>query len=424
MKSLLLLSSLSVLANASYEKAQEFYDMKDYKSAVKEVKASSSEYSNPKLHLLWAKSEEALGHTKEAMCAYERVAILDESDTESRLKLVKIYSDTHRDKLSQAMSKNLQSYQLTPQERSSLELLSSEKISSFKARASLSMGHDNNINVSASSSDLDDYIGTAGVSEGEKATLFTRFNGSMSYIHDLEATGGWYVRSDLKAYYQNNFDAHYYDMSVLGLQAGIGYAGDGYTLYLPVGYDRVHYLESDLLGQLTVTPKVNFTLSQSFILNLNAKYSSRTYNELEYKGMADSSYGASASLYYLFGKNFLYSTVEWESFTSTEDIHFSYLDKEMLTLSLGLNYNISSWLVTRLDYRYRDGSYDDTSNLRDPSVTSTRADKYNQVEVKFSHYFAKHYELFVSDRYVENSSNYVPAEYTKNIAMFGISANY
>jgi len=423
MKSLIILSTLAVLANASYEKAQEFYDAKDYVNAIKEAKASTNEYANPKLHLVWAKSADALGEKKEAMSAYERVVMLDEKDSEARLKLVKIYTDSGRSALAKEMSEDLKNYQLTPEQRSSLELLESDDISSFKAKATLSIGHDSNINVSATSSSLDDYTGTTG-NEGEISTLFARLSGSVSYVNELQEKGAWYFRGDFKAYYQNNFDARLYNMLIVGAEAGVGYAGNGYTLYLPIGYDRVNYLESDLLGQIRVMPKASVVLSHDLILNVNAKYSNRTYNELKYKGMNDSSYGVGTGLYYLFGKNFTYANILWESFSSTENIHFSYLDKQMITVNLGVNYNITDWLVSRVDYRYRNGSYDDRSNLLDITDTTKRADQYHQVEVKFSHYFNKNYELYISDRYVKNSSNYVPAEYTKNIAMFGISANY
>jgi len=422
MKTILLLTTLTVLANASYEQAQEFYDNKEYKNAIKEVKASTSEYSNPKLHLVWAKSEEALGHTKEAMLAFERVAILDETDSESRVELASIYKETQRDSLAEDMSKELQNYQLTPAQRSSLDLLKKENLDSFKAQATLSAGYDTNINVSASSDALDDYTGL--LNDGEKSTLFAQFNGSLSYIHDLESKGGWYVRGDLKVYYQNNADAHFYDMLTGGLEAGVGYAGNGYTVYLPVAYDRVNYLDTDLLSQLSIKPYMNYTLSKDFILNINVRYTDRSYNEEKYTGMADSSFGGGLGLYYLFGKNFVYGNILYEEFSSSESIHFSFIDKQMFTLSLGVNYNLASWLVSRLDYRYRNGSYDDSSDLRDPSITTSRSDDYNQVELKFSHYFANHYELYLSNRYVNNSSNYIPAKYTKNITMFGISANY
>jgi len=423
MKSLIILSILVVLVNASYEKAQEFYDAKDYINAIKEAKASTDEYSNSKLHLVWAESEEALGHKKQAMSAYERVVMLDEKDSESRLKLVKIYSDSDRSELAKEMSEELSSYQLTPAQRSSLELLEGEEINLFKAKATLSMGHDSNINVSASSSSLDDYTGISG-NIGELSTLFARFNGSASYINELQEKGGWYLRGDLKAYYQNNLDASYYNMLIVGAEAGVGYSGNGYTLYLPVGYDRVNYLKSNLLGQIRILPKVNITLNHDFILNINAKYAQRRYDGTQYKGMGDSSYGFGSGLYYLFDKNFAYANFLWESFSSTEATHFSYLDKQMFTVTLGVNYNVTNWLVSRIDYRYRNGSYDDKSDLVNPAITAKRADSYNQIEIKFSHYFSENYEIYISDRYIKNSSNYVPAEYTKNIAMFGISANY
>jgi len=423
MKLIILLITLSSLAFASYENSEQFYKNGEYQKAINEAKSSFSEYSNPKLHLLWAKSAEALGHTGEAMSAYERVVMLDESDTESRVALVKIYKKSSRDDLAKEMSKELQNYQLTPAQRSSLDLLQGGSIDSFKAKATLGVGYDSNINVSATGSDLDGYYQTTGIS-GEKSTLFSRLNGSLSYINELQEKGGWYVRGDARIYYQNNSDAHFYDMFVGSLEAGVGYAEDGYTLYMPIGYDRVNYLDVDLLSQVRVAPKVNITLNKNYILNINAKYASRSYSKEVYKGMGDTSYGVGAGFYYLFDKNYAYMTANYASYSSSQTIHNAYIDKNMLTLSLGVNYTLSSWLVARLDYRYRKGSYDETIAINNPTETTDRADDYNQIELKLSHYFADNYELFISDRYAKNSSNYVPAEYKKNILMFGISANY
>jgi predicted porin len=423
MRIIIILTALSIFAFADYATVLKFYNTQQYQKAIDEAKTSFDAYSSPKLHLLWAKSAEALGHTGEAMSAYERVAMLDEADTESRVALVKIYKKSSRDDLAKKMSKELQNYQLTPAQRSSLDLLKGESIDSFKAKATLGLGYDSNINVSATGSDLDGYYQTTGIS-GEKSTLFSRLNGSLSYINELQERGGWYVRGDARLYYQNNSDAHYYDMLVGSLEAGLGYAGEGYTLYMPIGYDRVNYLDVDLLSQIRVAPRVNITLNQNYILNLNARYSTRGYSKDIYKGMGDTSSGVGAGLYYLFDKNYLYVTVNYADYSSSETIHNAYIDKSMLTLSFGVNYTLNSWLVARLDYRYRKGSYDETIAVNDPTETTDRADDYNQIELKLSHYFADNYELFVSDRYAKNSSNYVPAEYKKNILMFGISANY
>lgn len=423
MKKVILFIAFAVVANASYDKAKAFYDAKEYAKAVAEAKASTDEYSNPQLHLVWGESEEALGDEKQAMSAYERVVMLDEKNVAARVKLVKIYNKTHRSNLAKEMRKDLQNYQLTPKQRSSLELIKSESISSIKAKATLSIGHDSNINVSAKADELNNYYKTTS-SEGEKATLFSRLNGSLSYINELGEKGGWYARGDLKLYYQANFDASHYDMLIGGIEGGVGYAGNDYTLYLPLSYDRVYYLETDMLGQMKVAPKLTMNLSKNLIIDMNVKYTSRTYEKDIYKTMGDNSYGAGVGLYYLFGKNFLYTKLMYEDFFSTENLHYNYIDRTQVAISAGLNYNLGDIMSARVDYKYRNGSYSDRSDLLNSSVTSKRADDYNQVELKLSHYFNKSYELFISDKYMTNSSNYVPANYSKNIAMFGISANY
>jgi len=422
MRAVILLSLLTVLANASYEKAKEFYEEGAYEQAIAEAKASTSEYSNPQLHLVWAESEEALGNTKEAMSAYERVLMLDETQSSVRVKLVAIYSKSGRATLASSMKESLNNYQLTPAQRSSLELLEKQTITTLKAKGSLALGYDSNINVSALSEDLEAYYNTTAI-EGEVSTLFSRVNASVSYINDFETKGGWYVRGDVKLYYQNNFDANLYNMFIGTLEGGVGYAGSGYTLYFPLAYERVHYLDVDMLGAVKLQPKLNITLSSNVIVNLNVKYASKTYQERRYELMDESSYGGGAGVYYLFGENFLYANFMYEEFSAKEDSSLAFVNKETFTSSLGVNYNVANLFTTRLDYRYRKADYEDGIDAL-TFLGAQRSDSFNQVELKLSHYFAKHYEAFVLGKYIENTSNYIPAEYSKNIAMFGLSANY
>ena len=422
MKILLALFSLTLLLNASYQKAQTYYDNKEYKQALQEAKSSTDDYSNPKLHLVWAKSAEALGLTNDAMSAYERVVLLDDKDSDSRVALYKIYAKTHRDTLAEELGVELENYALTPAQRNSLAVLKQKSSNSLKTETSLSIGHDSNINVSADGSVLDGYDPFVSHT-GEESTLFARVNGSVSYVNELESKGGWYLQGDANLYYQNNFDASFYNMFAGDLGAGVGYSGSNYTFYLPLSYSYVHYLEVSLFSEVSLAPRANISLSKNLILNINAKYSSRSYSEAKYKGMGDSSYGGGLGVYYLFSKNYLYANLLYEDFSSTEPIHFSYIDKSMLTFSTGVNYEVASFLMAKLDYRYRKGSYAESNSLRVPSDTK-REDSYNQVELKLSHFFTKHYELFVSERYAKNSSNSIPAKYTKNIAMIGLSANY
>lgn len=418
---IILLANLSLLADMT--QLQNLYDAGSYEEVISHAKSLTREYSNPQLHRLWAKSAQALGKKDEAMSAYERVAILDESDSESRVALVKVYRETDRESLAKEISQELTNYQLTPEQRRALKMLRSTTTSSVKAKAALSMGYDSNINVNPGSAALDDYYGTTG-SEGEISTMFGRFTGGVSYVNELDEKGGWYAGADLKAYYQNNLDADYYNLFLGSVELGVGYAGSAYTLYLPVDYDRINYLDKSLLSQYRFDPRVNISVSNDLILNINARYSKRDYIESVDEARNDTAMGAGFGFYYLFDKNFIFCNVKYESYEADEESVVKYVNKDMLTASIGINYNIASWLVSRLDFRFRTGSYDDDISSATQTSTAQRSDEYSQVELKFSHYFMDNFEVYISDRYATNSSNYVPAEYSKNIVMLGLGMNY
>ena len=414
---LILLANISLLADIT--QLQSLYYAGSYEETITHAKSLTSEYSNPALHRLWAQSAEALGREDEAMSAYERAAILDKSDTESRVALIKIYKSSGRDSLANETSKELKNYQLSLKQRNSLAKLKSTRQDSIKAKAAISIGYDSNINVNPGSSALDDYYGTTG-STDELSTLFGRFVGGVSYMHDLEDKGDWYVSASLRAYYQNNFDEDFYNLFLGSLEVGAGYAGDGYTVYVPLNYDTVNYLDKDLLSQYRVDPRMNLLISSNFIVNLNLRYAKRDYTDTVDEARNDSTMGVGFGLYYLFDKDFVYFNAKYEMYEADDSSAVKFIDKDMMTASLGVNYNLTPWLVSRLDYRYRSGSYDDDIDTK----AEARSDTYSQVEIKFSHYFMDNFEVYISDRYATNSSNYVPAEYSKNIVMLGLGMNY
>ncbi len=405
----LLLATISLFA--SIDQVQTYYDAKQYEDAITEAKASSDEYANPQLHLLWAKSAEALGRENEAMSAYERVEMLDEGNIDARVALVNLYNRTGRDDLAVSASKELQNYQLSPEQRASLDKLRGVDLDSFKAFASLAIGHDTNVNVAPGVLDNEP------LSSDEIATLFARLSASASYTHDLEEKGGWYGRGDIVLYNQTNFDdnASMYDLFLGGAKAGAGFSGESYDIYVPLGYDIVNYLDRHLLNQLKIEPRVNYTISNDLIASADLSYVARSYAQEADKIMDDSAFGVGAGIYYLMGKDYYFAKAKYESISKVDsNSSAQYIDKTFMSINLGANYNIVSWLVLKADYKLRMATYDDND----------RSDTFHQLEAKFSHYFLGNYEAYVSERYIANSSNIATAEYSKNILMFGVSANY
>ena len=407
----LLVAPMTLFAGVA--EMQTLYDQKKYELVITEAQKSTSEYGNTKLHLLWAKSAEALGDDEMAMSAYERVLIIDPDNIEVRVHLATLYTEMDRDDLAYEMSKSTENYQLTPAQRMSLETLEADDLDDFKASASIAMGYDSNINVSPGDLNLLEF--------GDKIdTMFMQFQANLSYINDLDEKGGWYLRSDANIFYQDNRDAHYYDLFAGSINIGLGYSTDLYDVLVPVSYTYMNYLDRDLLESISVDPRINFTLSKSFIGNINARYAERNYFKDIDKNRDDSVAGIGLGLYWLFEKNFAYITTNYDNYSAKHSVSLPFTDKDTTRVSMGINYNVEDWFIARLDYRYRYASYDETIKF----LGDKRHDDYNQVEIEISRMLTDTLEASLLYRYTKNTSNYDLAEYDKDVIMLGLQYNF
>ena len=409
----ILLLILPIILLAGGVDMQTLYDQKKYEQVITEAQKSTSEYGNPKLHLLWAKSAEALGEEEMAMSAYERVLMLDPDDTEVRVHLVKFYAGSDRDELADEMLKSTENYQLTPAQRTSIKTLYGDDPERLKASASIEMGYDSNINVSPGDLDLPQ-LGK------EIDTMFTLFRGSLSYTYELDEESGWYLRSDADIFYQNNADASYYNLFAVSANIGLGYSNDLYDAFLPISYGHINYLDRDLLESVSVDPRINFILSKSFIGNINARYTQRSYLTEVDKNRDDTVTGIGLGLYWLFEKNFAYISTNYDNYSAKYSDSLRFTDKETTRLAMGINYNVEEWFIARVDYRYRHAKYDDSIE----GGGDKRSDDYHQADFKVSRMLNDTIETSLLYRYSKNNSNYELMEYDKDIVMLGIIYNF
>lgn len=413
-KSITALLLVHTVLFADVSDLQREFDAEAYEAVIEAAKQRTDLYGDVQLHLLWAKSAEALGADEMAMSAYERVLLLDPDNTEVRVHLALLYDRLSRDKLAKEMRKSTENYQLTPAQRASLERLQvKDELQKVRASASMGIGYDTNINVSPGDLDLID-------GEEEISTMFVQLQGSLSYTHDLEEKGGWYLRADGALFYQNNIDASLYNLFVGSLGGGVGYSTGSFDLYLPASHSRVRYLDRALLQSNSLDPRINFGLSPSFILNANARFTQRKYTEDVDEKRDDTIIGGGLGLYWLFSRDFAYLKVNYDDYAAEHSDSLPFTDKETITLSLGMNYHFRDYLITRFDYRYRNAAYAD----RIEAGGDERSDDYHQAEVKVSKMFLDHLEGSLLYRYIRNDSNYALAEYDKDIIMLGLKYDY
>ena len=355
------------------------------------------------------------GNTNLAQAAYERAIFKNDDNVQARLKLAAIYKSMQMDEQADSLLANINDTQLTPQQRTSLASLrqmEEESISQFRARVSVDFGYDSNINVSPiSDTTLGDPI----------STVFSRYKADISYLHDLSSVGGWFLRTDANLYYQNNLSAHDYDATYGRLYAGGGYRGENYSLYIPLFYDRLNYLDRDLLQQVGIRPDLNIQLNSAFILNVNGLYSARRYIQGYEQDRDDNILAAEASLFWLKDRDIAYIKTRYENYSAEESNPRPFTNKNMYYTMLGGIYSIQDILDLRMQYQYRYGDFEKVVTTTGAGV---REDHNHDLKAALERDLFKQIRIRVQYRYITNQSNDNLAEYTKHETLLGLVYNY
>ena len=399
-RTLLILLSFNLFLFADYSKALQYYKSGQYSQAIHEAKSSKTSYSNPNLHLVWGLSAERLGRLNEAMSAYERVLLLDKSNTQAQEALNKIYEKTKRYAL--LNKKNTQA--------------SSNKL---HANLAISFGYDNNLNAMPDSNTLKDYFGES-VEANKTSSPFTLLTASIDYTDDFGKKDAWYAKYILQGYAQNNSDADLYNLRTISLEAGLGYKTQKYNLYLPVSYHTVNYLGKNLLRQSRFHPKLLIPIGEDKILDFNLIYSQNKYIHTEDKIKDDTTYAIEIGNYFLSKRNYISTHFKYEHHSAIHGFPSKYIGANFWTLKLGAKQTLSTKLLATIQYRFRYGQYDDVVG----TTVTTRDDNFHQLDTKLSYQWSKKSNLFITNTYSENKSNYPAAVYTKNTIQAGIDFNY
>jgi len=410
---MLILVTITIELFANYHQALEYYNTGQYVKAIKEIKASKHQYSNPKLHILWGESAQKLGKLNEAMSAYERVLLLDENNRQAQKQLNLIYTQTNRNKLIKKNRKH------TLYARGGEPTWEERGGSSFSAKASLSFGYDNNLDATPDSETLQDYFGDS-IDTKKTASSFFRFTTALTLIDDFNEKDGWYAKYIIHAYLQDNIDAHFYNLRTISFESGLGYATQNYNIYIPLSYHKVHYLGKELLYQYRFNPQIFVPVGDNIILDLNLIYSKNNYFSNEDEIKDDSTYAVETGGYYIFDKNYVSTHFKYEHHTAINGFPSKYIGADFWTFKLGMKYYINPIFLGTLHYRFRYGRYDDVVG----TTVTTRDDNFHQLDTRLTYLWSKQASIFLSDTYSENRSNYPAAVYKKNSILFGLEFNY
>ncbi len=403
---LLLISFTLLNANETVCKEDTSYFQKHF------VETSDPERFN----LQWAKCEEKFGNIEEAISAYERVLIYNPNNTKAAIALAKFYQKNNMDYESNELKHIVDNSRLTPQQRQIVSTLLEKKKSLVSTRfsATLNFGYDDNLNFGI-------YTKKAGGKEGDIDSAFHSFRFSGNYVHELDEVGGFSFQSNLNFYWQDNYSAHYYDTLYGSIDAGLGYSTSNISLYLPLVYKRIKYLDQDLYEQYGIAPRLTNSLGDGLLFNIELKYLERKYIDILYKDADSTLSNISIGLYQFYGENYIYAQATYNSFDAKSSTPIPFSDYDYLQLIAGASYEIEGFAIAGITYQYGRGFYNDAVSLLE---IKEREDKLNQINLSLKKDLTETLKILANYTYSKNDSNYELASYNKQTVTIGLQYNY
>jgi len=369
-------------------------------------------------NLVWARCEKELGHSEKALSAYERVLLYNPHNTEAITAIVPLYRATGMNEDAKRVLEGIDTASLGEAERKEIEKLRNDSTFEIVSRfdAALEYGYDTNINYNIFAED------TILPESKPQASPFYTIDLAGSFSHSFEGNDALSIQSHIGLYYKDNREGDYFDIAHGKFDIGMGYDTSSFSLYLPLVYERMHYLGRDLYGQYGVAPRITMSVGDEMLLNLGLKYLQRDYINGSDQNADDTLTSASVGVYRFFGDDFLYAQFDYGLNEADATVPASFSGYHFINLFAGASHELKGYhIVLAADYLYSKRFYDDPVSA---AATVSREDEYQQLKLSLKRKIDNHWTMKFEYSYLDNSSNYPTIDYDKNIMLFGFQYNY
>lgn len=417
---LLLLSTLAI--GSDEQQIRELYEQQSYQQCI-DAAFESSAYGNATIQWYWGLSAEAVGDDDAAVSAYERVLLLEPDNTDAAIRLAQLFAKMQMDASADEVLATLQGHTLSPKQRTTLDALKDKdgRLSDAALRAKVRIGYDDNVNFGTGSDrSVQNQYGTTVNGTDPLSSTFFEFQGDLTLSDDLEKRGGWYVRSDVNLYARENLHQHHYDTYYGKVYAGMGYRFGGITLYLPLFYDRMYYLQKDFLHEHGARPDIHWLLSPELIVSAYMNVYQKRYRQELYRAADTNILGGGMEFTWLQDQGYAYLRTALDDHDPAAAVPFIYTEKKVWNSTIGGQYSLNGMADIKGSYSYCEERYEDLLF----ATQQQRKDKKHTVVIGIEKVFLKHYVLDLEYRYAANHTEYAIAEYDKQSVTLGVEYNY
>ena len=374
--------------------------------------------SNPEaFNLAWARCEKSLGNDEASISAYERVLLYNPNNIEAIFALVPLYKKIGMDREIKSVFADIDETTLTLAQKKELSSLKCEQSMGIATTisASIDYGYDTNLNYNVFTQNS-----ILPVASRQESSFYTlHLKGGASY--NFESDSSYSLQTNLELYKKDNKEGSYFDLSYAKLDMGVGYNTQTLSIYLPIVYSRVNYLDRDLYQQLGVAPKFTMQIDSGLLLNLGVQYTKREYINTTDKGADDTLIDASIGLYRFFGDSFIYAQFDYGTNKADSSIPSTFTEYDFFHIFAGINYKLEEYNANwGVNYLYSRRDYSD--NI--VSTTDKRLDEFQQINIYIKKALTSNWDIKLEYSYLNNSSNYALIDYDKQISSISLEYRY
>ena len=369
-----------------------------------------------KANLYYAKCAFYSKDINRAIAAYDRAQILNDKDALVHKEMGDLHASIGNIEIANSEYDKADSFGKKSVERAKACKYDPHK---FSILAKLNVGYDSNVKYNAELSDLKNWSNIVGLSNPE-ADSFVKEYFRITHVYDTDPYTSFYYKSQLHIYNKNYLKLHDDDWTQGELYSGVGWASKSFDIWLPLSYTYTASGYKAYAEIFSMKPQFRNRFDNGVLLKLEARYNYYKYKK--YNRSNKDSYAGELSMSKWFERNYLRLSYTYEKVDKKDANSIGlFIDKDVNELQLNYTRAFQNSLEFGVSYLYTKTDYKDAVIA---NVTDNREDTLDKYSAYLSYNITKNVGVNAQYDYYNNSTNYTPSSYTKDIISVGIYVYY
>ncbi|WEJ62764.1 tetratricopeptide repeat protein [Thiomicrorhabdus lithotrophica] len=407
-----------------YIKALQLFKAKDYQASYNAFeKLVQSDFNSFNYNFYLARSATLLNNLDEAISIYERILIVDPTNTRSKLELGKLHFQQNSYALSESYFKDALKEDIPPAVARNVnqyltKMKSTRSKSTLSAAVIFGVGHDSNINTTPESESW--FVPAFGVDfDNANEVIGSNFHQEtvvVDHYYDALQEYGFGIKNNLLFYAKTLSEQNDYNILFTRYTPALVFPVGKNRLEAALEYSHMHYGEESYLESYGLAPKMVFKTKPNQMVSLQGKILKKHYLQAE-KQEKDATQGEiSIAVKQKINSNLLINLTSKAQRERKDSGDLYDVDYDSIGIQLGINYGLSHDWKLGGSIGIKEVRYSD----KNPFFFEQREDSNRRLSINLTKNINKSLAIQASLNRTFNQSNQEPYEYQKDLATLNV----